>query len=239
MAPLSVLRSEYEANDNHAFVKEINWLIENGYKRIQRIKGDGDCFYRAIGFAFLVQLLGSSDQEMAVMTTLSTLAATRQLLEETGVQELVYADFYDQTVQLVQKIIVPDEKKAVLTLDSLLEFFRDAQESNMIVMYLRLVTASHIQAHVDEFESFLFHPETREAMSVPDFCNRVMGLGKEADHVEIKALCDAFRWNVKVAYLNGQSKNEVNFVKIPETSYPSFEPVTLLYRPGHYDILSE
>lgn len=78
-----------------------------------------------------------------------------------------------------------------------------------------------------------------------------MGLGKEAgksserslasaklswyvvalsDHVEIKALCDAFRWNVKVAYLNGQSKNEVNFVKIPETSYPSFEPVTLLYR---------
>lgn len=112
--------------------------------------GDGDCFYRgdqgasfrrhigiwstlilddspAIGFAFLVQLLGSSDQEMAVMTTLSTLAATRQLLEETGVQELVYADFYDQTVQLVQKIIVPDEKKAVLTLDSLLEFFRDAQ----------------------------------------------------------------------------------------------------------------
>lgn len=51
-----------------------------------------------------------------------------------------------------------------------------------------------------------------------------------SDHVEIKALCDAFRWNVEVAYLGGQSKNEVNFVKIPETSYPSFEPVTLLYR---------
>jgi len=81
----------------------------------------------AIGFAFLVQLLGNHDQEMAVMTTLSTLAATRQLLEETGVQELVYVDFYDQIVQLVQNIIVPDEKKTVLTLDGLLNFFRDAQ----------------------------------------------------------------------------------------------------------------
>ena len=64
---------------------------------------------------------------MAVMTTLSTLAATRQLLEETGVQELVYVDFYDQIVQLVQNIIVPDEKKTVLMLDGLLNFFRDAQ----------------------------------------------------------------------------------------------------------------
>jgi hypothetical protein len=72
--------------------------------------------------------------------------------------------------------------------------------SNTIVMYFRLVTvrerafktpvskhssclyaqASQIQAHVDEFEFFLFHPDTREPMSVPDFCNRVMGLGKEA-----------------------------------------------------------
>ena len=81
----------------------------------------------AIGFAFLVQLLGSYDQEMTVMTTLSTLAATRQLLEETGVQELVYVDFYDQIVQLVQNIIVPDEKKTVLMLDGLLNFFRDTQ----------------------------------------------------------------------------------------------------------------
>ena len=64
---------------------------------------------------------------MTVMTTLSTLAATRQLLEETGVQELVYVDFYDQIVQLVQNIIVPDEKKTVLMLDGLLNFFRDTQ----------------------------------------------------------------------------------------------------------------
>ncbi len=85
-------------------------------------------------------------------------------------------------------------------------------------------------------------------MSVPDYCNRVMGLGKEAgefqvpylvlaefwtssiDHVEIKALCDAFRWNVEVAYLGGQSKEAVSFVKIPDTPYPGFKPVVLLYR---------
>ncbi|KAJ3572782.1 hypothetical protein NP233_g2852 [Leucocoprinus birnbaumii] len=229
VAPLTVLRSEYEANDNRVFVKEIDWLIAHGYKDFRRVK--------AIGFAQMTQLLESHDQEMAVMTTLSTLAATRQLLNETGVQELVYEDFYDRIVELVQNVVVPDQQNTVLTSETLLEFFRDLQESNTIVMYLRLVTASQIQAHVDEFEFFLFHPDTKEPMSVPDFCNRVMGLGKEADHVEIKALCDAFRWNVEVAYLGGQSKDEVNFVKIPESPYPGSKPVVLLYRPGHYDIL--
>jgi len=40
--------------------------------------------------------------------------------------------------------------------------------------------ASQIQANVDAYENFLFHPETKELMTVPDYCNRVMGLGKEA-----------------------------------------------------------
>lgn len=61
-------------------------------------------------------------------TTLSTLAATRQLLKEAGVQELVYEDFYDQVVALVENIVKPDpQTKSVLTLEKLLEFFRDAQ----------------------------------------------------------------------------------------------------------------
>lgn len=58
------------------------------------------------------------------------------------------------------------------------------------------------------------------------------------DHVEIKALCDAFQWNVEVAYLGGQSKDDVNFVKIPDTPYPGFKPVVLLYRYVAYDSMS-
>lgn len=52
------------------------------------------------------------------------------------------------------------------------------------------------------------------------------------------ALCDAFRWNVEVAYLGGQSKDEVNFVKIPDTPHPGFEPVVLLYRCAHQSFWS-
>lgn len=52
------------------------------------------------------------------------------------------------------------------------------------------IQASQIQANVDEYEYFLFHPDTREPMSVPDFCNRVMGLGKEAGQSS-NALCRA------------------------------------------------
>ncbi|EKM76212.1 hypothetical protein AGABI1DRAFT_115956 [Agaricus bisporus var. burnettii JB137-S8] len=237
VAPLSLLRSEYEANDNHVFVKEIDWLINNGYHDFRRVKGDGDCFYRAIGFAFFTRLIQNPDKDLAVVTTLSTLMATANLLEETGIEKLVYEDFYTEMEALIRWVVVPREGKSILTIDGLLEYFRDPEGSNVVVVYLRLVTASYIKAHVEDFENFLFHPETRELMSVPDYCNRVMGLGKEADHVEIMALCDAFRWNVEVAYLGGHSKDAINFVKIPDAPYPGFDPVFLLYRPGHYDIL--
>ena len=136
---------------------------------------------------------------MAVMTTLSTLAATRQLLEETGVQKLVYVDFYDQIVQLVQNIIVPDEKKTVLTLDGLSNFFRDAQgkyvlewlnqqktlsmnraESNMVVMYLRLVTVCKTSEHCHFVIHWFLHvgvsyPGTRRRIRVFSFPSRNEG----------------------------------------------------------------
>ncbi len=65
---------------------------------------------------------------MAVATTLSTLAATRQLLNEAGVQELVYEDFYTEVVALVEGVVKPNPQTGlVLTFEELLKLFRDPQ----------------------------------------------------------------------------------------------------------------
>lgn len=64
---------------------------------------------------------------MAVVTTLSTLLATANLLEETGIEKLVYEDFYAEMEALIRWVVVPREGKSILTIDGLLEYFRDPE----------------------------------------------------------------------------------------------------------------
>jgi len=61
-------------------------------------------------------------------------------------------------------------------------------------------------------------------------------VGKEADHVQITALSRALQISVKIAYLDGRGTNgKVDFVDFDSAA--GGDPLQLLYRPGHYDIL--
>lgn len=77
-------------------------------------------------------------------------------------------------------------------------------------------------------------------------------MGEESDHVHITALSDALGVPIRVVYLDrsscdagGTSVNHHDFVPTSE-ALPNTAPggseaskpyITLLYRPGHYDIL--
>lgn len=75
-------------------------------------------------------------------------------------------------------------------------------------------------------------------------------MGEESDHVHITALSDALGVPIRVVYLDrsscdtgGVSVNHHDFIpadsNLPNASgSKTFSPfITLLYRPGHYDIL--
>ena len=85
------------------------------------------------------------------------------------------------------------------------------------------------------------------------FCkSAVEPMGEESDHVHITALSDALGVPIRVVYLDrsscdngGVSVNHHDFIpttgNLPNSttgSTQSIRPyITLLYRPGHYDIL--
>lgn len=78
------------------------------------------------------------------------------------------------------------------------------------------------------------------------FCKTsVEPMGEESDHVHIIALSDTLGVPIRVVYLDRSScdsgnlaVNHHDFVPSGEDSEMSAEPVvTMLYRPGHYDIL--
>jgi ubiquitin thioesterase protein OTUB1 len=89
------------------------------------------------------------------------------------------------------------------------------------------------------------HPENFEPMDPADFCSAwVEPTGKEADQVMIQALARCLRQGIKVCYLDGSSSQEdeggASFVdfEIEEGQGVGEEPLMLLYRPGHYDVLA-
>jgi len=242
LSSMSTLRAEYEGG-SRSFVDQINYLTSQGYASVRRARGDGDCFYRSLAFAFIEYPLNSPQKDVAVARAMLLLESTIPMLEKAGFQRLVFEDFYEVLLSLIQQIVIPEPGGTTLTPETLLEAFQSSEVSNSVVVYLRLVASAQIRNDPEEYSPFLFHPEIGEPMGTREFCEHfVEAVGKEADHVQMTALTRALKLNLNVAYLDGRSATgKVDFVEFrdPDSRLENSSPITLLYRPGHYDILDK
>jgi len=243
--PLTGLRSEYASP---TYLAQIDWLSSHGWTGLRRARGDGDCFYRSMAFAYVERILNAPDLPLAVATSLSTIEGRLADLRTAGFEPLVYEDFYETLRDLVLNIVEPDVEGKMLTSATLLQRFQDPEVSNSIVVFLRLLTSAHIRLNADDFVPFLFDPETTEPVGVRHFCeSQVEATGREADHPQVLALSRALKVSIEVAYMDGNVATSadgavsgaVDFVRVDteDARGNGTIPITLLYRPGHYDIL--
>ena len=128
---------------------------------------------------------------------------------------------------------------------------RDDLRSNLIVMLLRLIASAEMRGRADFFAPFVLD----DAPSVDAYAaRRVEPMGEEADHAHAVALADALGVPVRVEYVDlspGGAATTIDFDPNPDAggvaggkgvadgSTAPPRRVTLLYRPGHYDILYE
>ncbi|KAH9003692.1 cysteine proteinase [Lactarius hatsudake] len=241
LAPLTVLRADYEGGSD-SFIKQIDFLVSKGYEGIRRSRGDGDCFYRSLAFAYIERIFNAEDRGMAAVKSISTLEAFLPKLHEAGFDGMVIDESYEIPRDLIRGIVEPNpssNSRQTLTPAQLLEVFQNDSLSNYIVMFMRMLTSAQIRGNPEEYEPFLTHPDLGEQMGVKDFCEAVVEvLGREADHVQVTAISEALKVNVAIAYFDGRDKDgKVEFVKFNKAIDPEEAPVTLIYRPGHYDIL--
>lgn len=238
-APFSVLKEEYA--NSPSFLAQIDELSRKGFTSIIRARGDGDCFYRSLAFAYIDRLIRAEDRELAVVTALSSLELGKDVLKSAQFDEIVYDLPYDVFADLIKRIISNSDR---LTSAGLLKAFQDpegTQTPQFIVMYLRLLTSAQIRIAPDDFYGFIMNPDTGMQMDVKEFCELFVDpMGKEADHVQIFALSRALHVHVKIAYLDGRSSDgKVEFVEFNHELDPTSQPLSLLYRPGHYDIIEK
>lgn len=216
---LAVLYKEY-AQDDHVYQQKIKDLLQK-YSYIRKTRPDGNCFYRAFGFAHLEALL-EDGQELQRFKEIS--ARSKDELVAQGFTEFTIEDFHNTFMELIERV----ERR--VPLPELLAAFNEPGTSDYLVVYLRLLTSGCLQRHRRFFEQFL-----EGGRSIKEFCQQeVEPMCKESDHIHIIALARALQVPVLVEYMDRGEGGATNPHVFPEGSQPR---VCLLYRPGHYDIL--
>ncbi|XP_058942660.2 ubiquitin thioesterase OTUB1 [Pocillopora verrucosa] len=217
---INFLQKEY-AIDDFVYQTKIKDLSLN-YSHVRKTRGDGNCFYRAFGFAYFEELIGNQLE----FDRFKTLASqSKDELVSMGFPSFTIEDFHQifmETIEAVGKSQSEEE---------LLQTFQDEGLSNYIVVYLRLLTSAQLQKKSDFFENFIEGGRT-----VQEFRSQeVEPMAKESDQIHIIALTDALGVCVRVVYMDRGGNSSVNHHDFPEDG--SQPLVNLLYRPGHYDIL--
>ncbi|KAL3132625.1 hypothetical protein ABBQ32_009152 [Trebouxia sp. C0010 RCD-2024] len=218
------------------------------YKSIRRARGDGNCFFRSFIFAYMENLVHTGDltERNRVVTCMRQWKAK---MVEHGFQELVFEDAMEVIVDQLNALGTPDP----LTIVSLESNMRDGMLSNMVIMYMRMLTSCEVQRRQDFFAPFIMGMMD-DPVTVEQFCRRyVEPMGEESDHIHIVAITDALQIAIRVVYLDRSTAaftgaasedaaavNHHDFVpeaKQKDTAAIVQPRVHLLYRPGHYDIL--
>ncbi|KAK0056914.1 ubiquitin thioesterase OTUB1 [Biomphalaria pfeifferi] len=194
--------------------------LKTRYANMRKTRGDGNCFFRAFGFAFLESLIKDPTDYSRF---LELVTKSKDELIALGFPQFTLEDFYDTFIDIVKQVKSPG------TVEKLVETFNDQGLSDYFVVYLR-------QKKEDEYIHFIDGERT-----VKQFCSQeVEPMGKESDHIHIVALTKALEVPIRVEYMDreGLTCNAFTFSASDTSDDLLVKPaVSLLYRPGHYDIL--
>ncbi len=232
---LDSLIEEYVTGESKGFHDQLKSLREK--YMIRRIRGDGNCFYRAFLFAYLDMLLvGLSDEDKKASAGeelerfKGVISNSLQDLVSVGYSEFAVETFYDLLTELL-------EQMPTMTRAALLEEFQEGGNGDHITWYMRALTAGYMKSHPDDYIPFIFAEGIYADIST--FCAReVEPMGKECEQVQITALTQYLQVGVHITYVSGREGEPPVTHRMPEEDGVARDfAVTLLYRPGHYDLL--
>ncbi|XP_068659139.1 OVARIAN TUMOR DOMAIN-containing deubiquitinating enzyme 1 [Aristolochia californica] len=241
--PLSALAAEYHLG-SPILLEKIK-ILEESYAAIRRTRGDGNCFFRSFMFAYLEHILESQDGA-EVARVRACVEQCKKTLQSLGYADFTFEDFFLIFLEQLDSVIQGHEDS--ISDEVLLIRSRDRSVSDYVVMFFRFVTSGEIRKRAEFFEPFILGLSNG---TVDQFCKTsVEPMGEESDHVHIIALTDALGVPIRVVYLDRSSCDNGNvnvnhhdfipsYIGDPEKTVSStVKPlISLLYRPGHYDIL--
>ena len=182
---------------------------------------------------------------------LKSVTDSKGVLVGLGYSEMAIDDFWETFVDEVKGLPAVlqsaggDVEAAVEKLE--LKFREEGGPAEYMVWYCRALAAGHLKQHSDRFLPFVMDSGH---MDMASFCSaEVEPMGRECEQVQIIALCESLALPAPIAieYLDGSPLGDGGRVQRIELGGPQEDSappgaeqppyLTLLYRPGHYDIL--
>jgi ubiquitin thioesterase protein OTUB1 len=146
----TVLAEEYQ--DAEGYLQGIAYLTAT-FPRYRRIRGDGNCFYRAFLFSYLERLQElkvtdavAADTELARMQ--AKVAASKVELVAVGYQETVFETFSDRVDELLGGLFSS-------TRAGLVAAFQEGGEGDYYTWYMRLLTGCAMKRDKERFLPFI------------------------------------------------------------------------------------
>lgn len=211
-------------NADSQLVKKVKWIAEE-YKEYFSVRGDGNCFFRAFVFAWLREL----GDEQHFDGVLAWIEASAELLVTANFDRLAYEDFQEEFVEMVKHVKANPS--------DLLEQVNQEERSNSVIVYLRFVTSATMLLNADDYAPFV--EAVQEGMTLDRYRQtQVEAFGTEGDHLMIQALSRAANVSMNILYLDRSAGDEPTVHHVdPAPTAGSSLTISLLYRPGHYDVL--
>uniref|UniRef100_A0ACD6ADZ0 Uncharacterized protein n=1 Tax=Avena sativa TaxID=4498 RepID=A0ACD6ADZ0_AVESA len=229
--PLSSLPAEFV----YKVMKDKSNMLLANYSEYRKVSGDGSCFYRSFIYSYLEQLVKASpDEELRLLGALEPMQEKFQRLHWPD----SYADGYNAFVGLILECM--ERKQRMLSVSDYENWLFQESENEWkfakIISYLRLLTAIEMSTEAEKFRHFItdLDPENPD---VAGWCRQhVIPMPEEVEEFHVVALIDVLHVPVRIVNVDISDTVEPYTHNIYES--PDALPcVTLLYRPGHYDIL--
>ncbi|KAI0397660.1 peptidase C65 Otubain-domain-containing protein [Xylariaceae sp. FL0594] len=230
--------AEQYASADPVFVAKTLALPQT-YSHYRPILGDGNCGWRAIAFAYFEALVRHGDVAILERELQRVLELNHYIENVGGQNPVIFQDMVDETVEVFKDVITAmsggNDPMRVL-----MARFNDVGIAPYLVYHLRLLAQSRMKETPEEYAPWV-DGDVDEYIS-----STIMPVDKEIDHICLILVHDVLlkpaNIVLEIAYLDRSEGAEVNVHRMPEEANgqdPSTlgSVITLLYRPGHYDLL--
>jgi ubiquitin thioesterase protein OTUB1 len=222
---------EYE--EGSVFATKLR-VLSMTHPRLRHIRRDGNCFYRCVLMALVDETVENEAKRRKLVETARKFFDV--MIGEFGMSEMIVEDFRDALVDTIGRYAVG--------IDAIV---RDLNEEygpcDSAVAFLRLILSVYIQQNAGFFEP-LVAATSPSSTTLKQFCAvDVEPMYKDVDQLHLIAFARAINIRIIVYYIDQSNANNDD-VPGKCTTY-DFRgdgeaedfTVSLLYRPGHYDIL--
>ena len=222
--PINILLDDYKFNAEYSnSVKQIT----DKYKHIRKVRRDGNCFYRSFIYRIFEYICMKRNKNL-YDHIIKKITESKDLIIRNGYDWAFIEDFYNIFYMEFHHCFNSLETKGVTVRDYLDNLFTDKEKGNYLIYFIRFCIAAFLKENSFLYEVYVDGPFGNWVSS------EVEAIDHEADQIQIMACVNYFDIGVRIEYLH-PNKNEV--MKFPEDKPDEQIFITVLFTPGHYDLL--